>query len=132
MLSLSSTSDEIPQIYNIAAGKNRQPTQDEVNFLRKHLPLLKLGLRDTQARMKDTRNRLEMAWVNLNQLQTTVPLAVFQTWLDRATTPPTTSQLSSGSPRVFRRRTKTHQRDSSINRTMCSSWDLSRPSTSTS
>ena len=117
MLSLCATRDEIPQICNIAAGKNRQPTQDEVNFLRKHLPILKLGLRDTQARMQATRDRLEMAWLNLTQLQTGVPRAVFQTWLDRATAPApaTTSPLSSaGSPRVFRRRPRPHHRESSI------------------
>ena len=111
-MSLFSTRDEIPQIYNIAAGQNRQPTQDEENFLRKHLPILKMGLRDTQERMKDTRNRLEMAWLNLNLLKTGVPTAVFQTWLDRATTPPTTSPKPLRNMTGINWRTKSQHRDS--------------------
>jgi len=96
------TRDEIPQIYNINAGKNRQPTQDEVDFLRKHRLTLKMGLRDTQDRKKETRDRLEMAWLKLKALGTGVPSPVFQTWLDRATSPLTASPAPLGSPKVLR------------------------------
>ena len=58
-----------------------------------------MGLRDTQERMQDTKDRLDMAWLHLNLLQTDVPSVVFQTWLERATSPPTASPISSGSPR---------------------------------
>lgn len=94
--------DEIPQIYNINAGKNRQPTLDEVIFLREHLITLKDGLRDTQDRMKKTKDRLEMAWINLNILSTDIPGPVFQSWLERATSPLTTSPIPSVSPKLYR------------------------------
>ena len=51
-----------------------------------------MELRDTQDRMQDTKNRLKMAWRNLDLLETQVPLRVFQTWFERATSPPTSSR----------------------------------------
>jgi len=88
----------LAKLYNINTGKTRQPTQDEVNFLRKHLLTLKMGLRDTQARMKETRDRLEMALLKLIALGTDVPSPVFQTWLDRTTSLLVASPAPSGSP----------------------------------
>jgi len=110
------TRDEIPQIYNVNAGKNRQPTQDEAKFLREHLLVLEEGLRDTQYRMKATRARLDMVWVNLKAMN--IPSDVFQTWLERATSPPTSSPVPSVSPTLSRvmaavnRRAGTQHRDS--------------------
>ena len=96
------TRDEIPQIYNINAGKNRQPTQDEVNFLREHFLTLQRALRGTQSRMKETKDRLEMAWINLKAWSTDIPSHVFQAWLERATSPPTASPVPSVSPKILR------------------------------
>jgi hypothetical protein len=120
LLNIYGIRDELPSIRNINAGKNRQPTQDEVTFLREHLPTLEMGLRDTQERMKDTRNRLQMAWVRLNALKTDVPPRIFQAWLDQATSPPVASTTSSDRPKLFRslpamnRRAKSHHRADSI------------------
>ena len=52
------TRDEIPQIYNINLGENRQPTQDEANVLSEHFLTLNNGLIDTQVRMKETKYRV--------------------------------------------------------------------------
>ena len=90
----------LAKLYNINTGKTRQPTQDEVNFLHKHLLTLKMGLRDTQARMKETRDRLEMALLKLIALGTDVPSPVFQTWLDRTTSLLVASPAPSGSPKL--------------------------------
>jgi len=91
------TRDAIPQIRNINVGKNRRPTQNEVNFLRKHLLTLQEGLRDTQARMKETKGRLGMVWLNLKASSADVPADVFQAWLKQATEPPIASPASPAS-----------------------------------
>lgn len=115
------TRDEIPQIYYINAGKNRQPTLDEAKFLREHFLVLEKGLKDTRERMKKTKDRLEMAWINLKALS--IPSDVFQTWLERATSPPTTSPVSSVSPRLQRVMAAVNRRSGSLQRESIDSPD---------
>ena len=74
--------------------------QDTVNFLREHFLTLQRGLRDTQTRMKETKDRLELAWISRKAWSTDVPSHVLQAWLGRATSPPTASPAPSVSPKI--------------------------------